>query len=170
MAAPEDLRRCFARIAQAIEGNCASENLSRLAIHLNELFLLVLDMCRRSDVPLDASLSSSLRTVQLFLDDLAGNLNHLGQEWTLPRMAEHCGMGVTHFVHHCKQTSGATPLQYLNQCRLDAARQLLRREPGRSVTEIALSCGFSSPQYFATVFGRQFGVSPREFRNGQAGA
>ena len=99
------------------------------------------------------------------LDDLAANLGQLGQEWTVPRMAEHCGLGVTHFIHHCKQITGATPLQYLNQCRLEAARQLLLRQPERSVTKIAMACGFSSSQYFSTIFGQQFGVSPRDFRS-----
>jgi AraC family L-rhamnose operon regulatory protein RhaS len=168
--ATDDMRRCFVRMAQAVDCDRSNANISRLAICLNELFLLVLEMCRRSDVPLDASLSSSLRTVQLFLDDLAANLGHLGQEWTVPRMADQCGLGVTHFVHHCKQIAGATPLQYLNQSRLAAARQLLLSQPERSVTDIALTCGFSSPQYFATLFGQQFGESPRDFRSRQARA
>lgn len=162
--ASEDIRRCFQRMAKTIETDRAGENISRLTLHLNELFLLVLEMCRSSDVPLDASLSSSLRTVELFLRDLSGDRAQMVQEWTLPRMAEHCGLGVTHFVHHCKQLANVTPLQYLSQCRLDAAGRLLVAEPDRSITDVALACGFSSSQYFATVFGQRFGCTPREFR------
>ena len=40
----------------------------------------------------------------------------------MPRMAEQCGLGMTQFVHHCKQFTSVTPLHYLNQCRLEAAR------------------------------------------------
>jgi AraC family L-rhamnose operon regulatory protein RhaS len=163
--APDELRRLFDRIARAIESDKAGENLSRLTLHLNELFLGILEMCRHSDAPLDASLSSSLRTVELFLRDLAGNESQLALEWTLPRMAKLCGLGVTHFTHHCRQLTNLTPLQYLNTCRLEAASRRLCVEPERNITEIALACGFSSSQYFATVFRAHFGTSPRQFRD-----
>jgi AraC-like DNA-binding protein len=32
------------------------------------------------------------------------------------------------------------------------------------VTDIALDCGFTTSQYFATVFRRQMGRSPRSYR------
>lgn len=159
--ATDAVQRCFQRIAVAVETDRAGSSVSRLALLLNELFLLLLEMWRASDIPLDASLSSSLRTVEMFLQTLPRSL---GQEWTIPRMARQCGLGVTHFVHHCKRVTNMTPLQYLNHCRLEAAGQSLREQPDRSVTDIALDCGFASPQYFATVFGHQFGCSPREYR------
>jgi AraC family L-rhamnose operon regulatory protein RhaS len=162
--ASESLHRCFERIATTVETDRSGSNISRLALLLNELFLLLLEMWRASDIPLDASLSTSLRTVEMFLEGLHANL---GLEWTVPRMAWQCGLGVTHFVHHCKRVTNMTPLQYLNHLRLEAASRLLKERPDRSVTEIALDCGFASPQYFATVFGVQFGSSPREYRQEQ---
>jgi len=162
--APEAVRRCFQHIASTIEGDRGGSSVSRLTLHLNELFLLLLEMWRQKNITLDASLSSSLRTVQLFLDGLADDAGQLALEWTVPRMARRCGLGVTHFVHHCRQLTNMTPLQYLNHRRLETARRLLSADPPRSVTEIALGCGFNSAQYFATVFRRHFGRSPREFR------
>jgi transcriptional regulator GlxA family with amidase domain len=47
---------------------------------------------------------------------------------------------------------------------LVAAARLLRAEPGRSILDVALGCGFSTSQYFATLFRRQFGCAPREYR------
>jgi AraC family transcriptional regulator, 4-hydroxyphenylacetate 3-monooxygenase operon regulatory protein len=52
---------------------------------------------------------------------------------------------------------------------LDAA-QMLREQPAAAVTDVALTYGFSSSQYFATVFSRRFGCSPREFRMKAHGA
>ena len=37
-------------------------------------------------------------------------------------------------------------------------------QPSRSVTQVSQDCGFSTAQYFATVFGHHFGCTPREFR------
>ena len=49
--------------------------------------------------------------------------------------------------------------------RVEKAQEQLR-QTNRSVTEIALATGFSSGQYFSTVFARYSGVSPTDFRNG----
>jgi AraC family L-rhamnose operon regulatory protein RhaS len=162
--APRELRRTFERVGRLVETEAEARNISRLTVCLNELFMEILEMCRQSDVPLDASLSGSCRTVELFLADLASRLHFLSQEWTVPRMAQECGLGTTQFVRHCKQITNFTPLQYLNESRLEAARRILVEQPDRSVTNVALDCGFSSSQYFATVFRQRFGIAPNEVR------
>jgi AraC-like DNA-binding protein len=162
--APEELRKTFQRVGRHIGNDEGETNLSRLTVALNELLVEVLEMGRRSNVPLDISLSSSCRTVEMFLLDLASGLSYLAREWTVPQMARECGLGTTQFIHHCKQITNVTPLQYLNDARLEAARRMLGEQPARSVTEVALDCGFSSSQYFATVFRRRFGISPHESR------
>jgi AraC family L-rhamnose operon regulatory protein RhaS len=155
-----DIRRCFQQLAQAVE----TENISRLAVFLNELFILVLDMFRREKVALDESLSSARRTVELFWKDLDGNDEQLGLDWTVVGMARRCGMGVTHFIHQTKQLVNMTPSNYLAHCRLEAAARRLRRESNANVTEIALRLGFGSSQYFATQFRQRFGCTPSEWR------
>ena len=153
-----ELRRCFCRIAEAV----SEENYSRLAVRVNELFLLLLEMLQNQNVILDESLSCSLRTVQLFLEDLRRHPEHLELHWTASEMAASCGLGLTQFDHHVKRVTGLTPMKYLNQCRLEQAMRLLRETPGRSVTDIAITCGFSSSQYFATAFRKQYGSSPKQ--------
>ena len=101
----------------------------------------------------------------MFLRDLNEGRVDLGEQWTLDRMAPHCGMGVTAFSKYCRQLVNAGPMEYLNQCRLDRAAQQLRTQPGRSVTDIAFANGFNSSQYFATRFRRRFRVSPSHFVN-----
>ncbi|MDY0165405.1 MAG: cupin domain-containing protein [Thermoguttaceae bacterium] len=85
-ATPE-VARCFRRIAQAVEADQAGSGVSRLAVFLNELFLELLDMFRSQPVPLDRSLTSTQRTVQLFWQSLRENTEHLALEWTVERMA-----------------------------------------------------------------------------------
>ena len=161
-----EVAHCFSRLGAAVAADQDGDQISSLAVRLNQLFLAVLEMFRRQDVPLDESLSSTRRTVELFWTDLSQNLDHLALEWTVRGMARRCGMGVTNFIHHSKQLVNMTPIQYLNHCRLTAAARRLREAPEQSVTRIALSCGFASSQYFATLFRRQFGVTPRAFRDG----
>ena len=163
-AATPEIRHCFQRIGGAVEKDRAGEQASRLAALINELFVLALEMFRRRRVTLDTSLASTERTVELFWADLQRSTAHLAAPWTVETMARQCGLGVTRFIHHSKQLTNATPITHLTQCRLDAAARLLRDEPDRSILDVALACGFSSSQYFATLFRQQFRCAPREYR------
>lgn len=162
-ATPE-IRRCFQAIAQAVQEGPKGGGVSRLAVRLNDLFILILEMLRAKRVRLDQSLSSTHRTVHLFLADLREHPGHLALEWSVQKMAESCGLGVTQFIHHVKALTNMTPVHYLNRYRLDLAARLLRTDLRVGITAVALTCGFSSSQYFATTFARKFDCSPREYR------
>jgi AraC-like DNA-binding protein len=110
---------------------------------------------------LDESLSSRRRSVELFLASL---LQQLDQPWTLDSMAEQCGLGRTRFTHYCCELTNRSPLEYLNNCRIEQACRLLENDSKQSVTDIAFSCGFTSSQYFATVFRRFTETSPQAYR------
>lgn len=162
--ASADVRHCFGRIAQAIEADRSGSSISRLAAHLNELFVSVLEMLRHNDIELDPSLSSTCRTVSLFLEDLRSNPEHLSRPWTLKAMAEQCGLAETRFRHYCRQLTNMTPTQFIEHCRIETASKMLIEYPARNITETAMACGFGSSQYFATVFRRHVGCSPKSFR------
>jgi AraC family transcriptional regulator len=63
-----------------------------------------------------------------------------------------------------KQTTGMTPLQFVIRERISRAQQFIR-ETSRSVIEIGLEVGYTSPSHFAQVFRRVVGVTPTEFRS-----
>ena len=62
-----------------------------------------------------------------------------------------------------KALLGMTPAEYLGSYRLEKAAAQLRTTD-RTITEIALSCGFSTPQYFTRQFRTRFGQPPSEWR------
>ena len=70
------------------------------------------------------------------------------------------------YVQSALASEGLTPSEYLKACRLQAARRLLSSTAlaGRSITEIAFECGFTSSAHFSTEFRKCFGKSPRSFR------
>ena len=61
----------------------------------------------------------------------------------------------------CKYT-GVTPGKYLNQVRLENAKLLLRQGQ-YSIQFVSDACGFANANYFARVFRRSVGVTPREY-------
>ena len=56
-----------------------------------------------------------------------------------------------------------TPLQFVTRKRITRAQQMIR-ETSRSLIEIGLEVGYTSPSHFAQVFRRVVGVTPTEFR------
>jgi AraC-like DNA-binding protein/mannose-6-phosphate isomerase-like protein (cupin superfamily) len=164
-----DIRRRFQSIAQAVETDRNGSNVTKLTIRINDLLLMLLEHFRGQKPLLDQSLSGSRRAVQLFLEDLATHPEQLVEQWTIGAMARTCGLGVSQFVHHVRQLTNLPPMHFLNDCRLILAAKLLQDQPNRSVLDIALSCGFSSSPYFATLFGKRFGLAPRDFRRQATG-
>jgi AraC family 4-hydroxyphenylacetate 3-monooxygenase operon regulatory protein len=163
--ASTEIRHCFVSVASAVEQDRRGSSASVIAVRINELLLLLLELLRRRKPALNQELTTSRATVQMFLDDLASHPEHLALEWNVQEMAESCGLGVTQFVHIVRQLTNMTPGAFLNQKRLDLAAKLLKTEHSVTVTEIALRCGYSSSQYFSNVFRRRYGCTPTEYRH-----
>jgi len=157
----EEIRRCFLGIAQAADEDRDGSRCSRLAVLINEALLALLEIFRERKIPLRESLTSSERTLRLFLGELAASLD---QPWRLESMAESCHMGVTQFVHCFRKLTNMTPTRYLTHARIERACDLLARQPDVTITEIAFAIGFSSSQYFTNVFSRQMCCTPRDYR------
>lgn len=156
-----ELGRCFEQLAQLLGATEPRAILSRLRLHLNELFVVLLELLRSRQPTLDPRLASSRRTVEMFLRSLP---DHLERPWTLDDMARECGLARTRFADYCLQLTNLPPMEYLTNRRIDAARQMLVDFPQRSITDIAFACGFGSSQYFSSVFRKKTGASPRDVR------
>jgi AraC family L-rhamnose operon regulatory protein RhaS len=155
----------FAKLAEVVDGWGLGFGESHLRLHISGLIVALTDLLGRQRPELDTSLSSAQRTVELFLQDLP---NHVDQPWDLASMAAECGLGRSRFAHYCRESTNMSPVEYLNVCRLDAARRLLTEDPHLSVTDVALASGFSSSQYFTTVFHQHTGQTPRDFRHARS--
>jgi AraC family transcriptional regulator len=79
-------------------------------------------------------------------------------------LASDVGLSPSHLSAVFVAVAGVTPHRWLLRRRVERAIELLTRTR-RSITEIALSCGFSSSQHFSTVFKAQEGCTPTDFRN-----
>ena len=141
-----------------------SHAVSRLAVQLNQLLIGILDALSKQAAQDSDQLTSRRRTAALFLRDIEQGLVNIGEAWTLDRMAAQCSMGVTAFSKYCRQLVNASPMEFLNNRRLDLAARQLREQPATSITEIAFRNGFNASQYFATCFRQRFGCTPQEYR------
>ncbi|GAA4965216.1 AraC family transcriptional regulator [Algibacter aquimarinus] len=155
------VRDCFLRIGKAIDTDKKGSNASKIRLLINYLLILLLDLMNTGDIVLNESLTDSLRSVKLFLNELDKNLS---ENWTIELMAESAGVGVTRFTYHCKRLTNVTPMRYLTMKRLGLSKKLLEENNKLSIAEIAYMCGFATSQYFATVFKKYEKCSPNTYR------
>lgn len=69
-----------------------------------------------------------------------------------------------HFHRLFHMVTGLTVTEYIRRRRLTLAARELASTPAR-VVDVALKCGYDSPESFARAFRRMHGISPSEARN-----
>lgn len=62
-----------------------------------------------------------------------------------------------------KQLTGLSPNKYIQEVRLQTARQLLENQECSTVKEACYSVGFKKVRYFSELFNKRFGKNPSEF-------
>jgi AraC-like DNA-binding protein/mannose-6-phosphate isomerase-like protein (cupin superfamily) len=85
------------------------------------------------------------------------------RRWTLAELAGRVGLAPTYLAGLFTGEVGMPPHRYLNERRIERARQLLRTSD-LSMTALSIEVGFGSAQHFARVFRQLSGCSPREYR------
>lgn len=70
----------------------------------------------------------------------------------------------TRHVHSLFESEPMSVGRYVRSLRLQASRRMLREQRHRSLTDIALDCGFYDLSHLSRCFREEFGQTPREFR------
>ena len=89
---------------------------------------------------------------------------NLGREVSLQQIAQDCGLSVSHFSRAFKASTGHTPHDWLQTCRVDRAKDLLQ-DPNLSLAQIAIVCGFADQSHFTRIFTRLAGNTPGSWRH-----
>ena len=63
-----------------------------------------------------------------------------------------------------QKTIQISPIQYLLKYRIMQGAEMLLGDLGKSISEIAMNCGFDSPSNFTKFFRRFYNCTPREYR------
>ncbi len=88
---------------------------------------------------------------------------HLDDKITIDVMASLAHLSASHFARVFKKETGKAPMEYVQGLRLERAKKLLLAGD-KSMTEIALDCGFGSPSYLSACFQKQYKMTPKEYR------
>lgn len=62
-----------------------------------------------------------------------------------------------------KSVTGTRPALYLNQLRINKAKELMLIHPGKTIAEVAVEVGYESPSYFGAIFKKHENQTPGQF-------
>ena len=84
--------------------------------------------------------------------------NHLFDDISVPSIAKHFFLSQSQFNRVFKQTTGATPWEYITRKRLTSAKEKIRN--GLSAQTASEECGFGDYSAFYRAYKRYFGSAP----------
>ncbi len=88
---------------------------------------------------------------------------NLGGEISLKDIARECGLSISHFSRAFRQSTGMAPPRWLVQRRIEAAKTFLA-DTRKSLSDVALHCGFADQSHFTRTFSGVVGSSPNAWR------
>jgi len=99
-----------------------------------------------------------LQVAKQYMNDSFLQIKEISEVATVSNLSEF------HFYRSFKEAFGITPYQYLLNCRLNLAKELIKQN-NQSLSSIAMACNFPDLFTFSKAFKRTFGISPSNFGN-----
>lgn len=91
---------------------------------------------------------------------------HYKEKITIEELCNISYMSESHFIRTFKKKISLSPIQYINELRLEKAYELLKN--GHSVIDASTQCGFNNQGYFIRQFKKKYNLNPsmvKEKRN-----
>ncbi|HCE44658.1 MAG TPA: hypothetical protein DET40_14035 [Lentisphaeria bacterium] len=153
----KELHRIIAGISEVKESSSGIRHI-QLYRNIAELFNFLTLAYAVADLPVEDSLSSGLSRARDYI-----HANY-GKKIKIAKLAELACLSKGHFQRAFKKKFALSPVGYINEHRISAARNLLRTTP-YPCAEIAERVGFEDIFYFSKVFKKISGRSPAAYRN-----
>ena len=153
---PREIADLIMECVDAIDSNSTINHLSSI----EHLFRIATTFSRNvssdegEEIQVNAYIQKAIAYIEL---NYANNI-------TINDLAKALAIDRSYLYRVFKSGTGVSPKEYLNDYRLNAARQLLENTD-HSISQIALSSGFFSFSAFYRSFVQKYGHSPREYQN-----
>lgn len=92
----------------------------------------------------------------------------ISAQWHVDRFASLANQSASHFHRQFREVNGVTPMEWVRQERINAAKYLLSTSTDR-IAFVGRQCGYPDPYHFSREFTRLTGVTPRSFRRSAGG-
>lgn len=153
----EDTRKHFCWEGIFVTGMKGQEIDAQLCMKAWEVFLL--ELIRQK---ITAHLPERSRPAQNYATIVQVLERNIHQNLSVEEIAALCSMSPISVKQTFSRYAGMGIINFYNRLKIQAAIPLLQR--GDAIQEIAAAFGFSSQNYFCTVFKRIMGMSPSQYR------
>lgn len=143
---PEKIRKCY-------QEGLAALNYNLFAPESTLLLYTEMQDARTEDMKIEGHVELAIRYIS----------QHYAEPLSLETVAQVVGLNKSYLSRIFKMRTGETLVNYINQCRIRKAADLLRKTD-RKAYEIAEMVGYNNVEYFNQVFKKVMGVSPRDYR------
>ena len=130
------------------------------------IYQLLLDFLKHIQHPGEESRETDVTRLKPALDLIETEMH---RPLSLDDLAGSVGVTPQYFCELVRSITSRRPTEDTNHRRVDRAKELLLREPKSRIHDIGKRVGFESDSYFSTVFRKYEGISPRMFRETNAG-
>ncbi len=119
---------------------------------------LIYELCRELFFPADRRVNiERLDTAIQYIEQ------HYASRITTKDLSDYIHLSASNVIKLFKNNLGRTPTEYINQVRVNKAKELLLYSQ-KNIREIAYAIGYNDEFYFSRVFKKMEGKSPRIFR------
>lgn len=121
-----------------------------------------------SNIPFDPLAEQKRRIYQARINRVMDYIQtHLDEELRLEELARLAEFSAFHFHRIFRALTGEPLFQFILRLRLERAAAQLLSNPNKSITDIALDCGFSGSAPFARAFRETFAMTASQWRRGK---
>jgi AraC-type DNA-binding domain-containing proteins len=89
---------------------------------------------------------------------------HYSEKITLDKLARHTNLSTYYLSNMIKKETGLMLADHINRIRIEQSKKLLR-DTDMSILEIAQEVGYNYQNHFASIFRRQTGFTPTEYKS-----
>lgn len=147
---------CAVRVyPKSIGKSAVDENISLLKL---ELFLLM--VASEASPEKQHNFTASAHNYKKIIQTLN---SHVTENLSVDDIAKLCNLSTSNLKKTFKMYAGYGVMSHFNRIKIIKAMALIRK--GYSISETSDRLSFSSPNYFSTVFKRETGMLPTEYRN-----
>lgn len=135
--------------------NRSSTTPNELSVSIFSLLMLLSNQSQQTGTPLYPPIISS--AIAIMEEEYA-------YLYGIEELSDKLEVGKHHFIRLFTKNVGISPLKYLTAIKLKHSKEQLKNT-NLPLEFIAISCGFSSANYFYKVFKKEFGISPSQYRD-----
>ena len=130
-----------------------------LEVKLQELVVI---LSKTDDSVAQHILGTLYTPEQIKMDDIISA--NLYNNMSIPELAHMCYLSESTFKREFKKLYKMSPAKYLRTKKLEKAAELLMNSQ-LSISDVCWDVGFENPAHFSTLFTKEYGKSPRQYRD-----